>query len=520
MKIKLSLLAGILVLFSLTGCCFPGGLQTDVQPPESGPGVYLLNVEDLPDGSRLTQYQRVPHPEGTDYAVLFSIPDGLQVYSKICAPAYPPAAAEIDLQGTETVRVDAPTVGQGSLAFHGPVMGKPSVTVTFIQGPWEGWVQVIGRDDTAATELAINLARIVAARVPLTAVAETAAETIEDAADYSKEVFALNDKINSIPAENTNQQRTELLIQIDDFVKGSVSGDGFSPKVNSLIKLRLDRALKEISETQVPKDEVKLWYIYNMGVIAKSEDKTIAFDLAGDYVYPNMADFTEYIDILVISHFHNDHLSAPVFSKALENGVTVIFPGDKVVLTDNQFVRDTEGEDAVTLIKKLNGIDADNFISLKPQEKTIIKGVEITAYPSKHTHNFDEEDSFVDIPVNWYYVNLSGFKILFTGDGTSFDYQQDFTNKNVDVFIIHSTTLDPMTNDTLMKLVSKTYTILPLHVLELGHGPDIVNENHDWNMTYKSILDNYSNGYYKPLQGETRFLPMIWGESTIFNFSS
>jgi hypothetical protein len=39
-------------------------------------------------------------------------------------------------------------------------------------------------------------------------------------------------------------------------------------------------------------------------------------------------------------------------------------------------------------------------------------------------------------------------------------------------------------------------------------------------MTYKSILDNYSNGYYKPPQGENRFLPMIWGESTVFNFSS
>jgi L-ascorbate metabolism protein UlaG (beta-lactamase superfamily) len=520
MKIKFLLLAVITVLFSLTGCCLTGLFQPNAKPPESGPGVYLLNVEDLPDGSRLTQYQRVPHPEGTDYAVTFSTPDGLQVYNKICAPIYPPAAAEIDLNDTETVRIDAPKVGQGSLAFHGPVMGQPSVTVTFIQGPWEGCVQVIGRDDAAATDLAINFARIVAARLPLTAIVETAAETVEDAAEYSNEVSVLNNKINSIPAENKNQQRTELLIQMDDFVKGSVSGDGFSSKVNSLIKLRLDQALKEISETQVPKDEVKLWYIYNMGVIAKSEDKTIAFDLAGDYVYPNMADFTKYIDILVISHFHNDHLSAPVFSKALENGVTVIFPGDKVVLTDNQFVRDPEGEDAVTLIKKLNGIDADNFISLKPLEKTMIKGVEITAYPSKHIHNFDQEDSFIDIPVNWYYVNLSGFKILFTGDGMSFDYQPDFTDKNVDLFIIHSTTLDPRTNDTLMQLVPKAITILPLHVLELGHGPDIVNEKHDWYMTYKSILDNYSNGYYKPPQGENRFLPMIWGESTVFNFSS
>jgi predicted small lipoprotein YifL len=142
MKIKLTILVIIPVLFSLTGCCLAGLLQPIAKPPASGPATYLLNEKDLPAGSRLTQYQRVPHPEGTDYAVTFSIPDGLQVYSKICCKTNPPAAAEIDLNDTETVRIDAPTVGQGSLAFHGPVMGQPSVTVTFIQGPWEGWVRL------------------------------------------------------------------------------------------------------------------------------------------------------------------------------------------------------------------------------------------------------------------------------------------------------------------------------------------------------------------------------------------
>jgi L-ascorbate metabolism protein UlaG (beta-lactamase superfamily) len=344
----------------------------------------------------------------------------------------------------------------------------------------------------------------------------TVAEAKEAATDSSKEIFTLSDKINSIPAENTSLQRVELLIQIDDFVKGSVSGNGFSSRIYSLIKVRLDQALKEISQTKVPKGKVKIWYIYNMGVIAKSEDKTIAFDLAGDYVYSNMADFTKYIDILVISHFHGDHINRSVFKEALKNGVTVIIPGDKVLFKGNEFVRDPEGEYAVNLIKRRNGIDSDNFISIKPQEKTIIKGIEITAYPAKHIHNPDEEDSFIDTPVNWYYVNLSGFIILHMGDGTSFDYQPDFTNKNIDVFITHSTTLDPRTNDSLIKLVPNAKTILPMHVLELGHGPDIVNKNHGWYMNYQSILDNYSNGYYKGLQGKTRFIPMIWGESILF----
>ncbi len=339
--------------------------------------------------------------------------------------------------------------------------------------------------------------------------------------DSSKEIFTLNDKINSIQPEDTSEKRVELLIQIDDFVKGSVSGNGFSSRIYSLIKVRLDQALKEISQTQVPKGKVKIWYIYNMGVIAKSEDKTIAFDLAGDYVYSNMADFTKYIDILVISHFDNDHFNLYVVKEALKNGVTVIIPGDKIkimftMFTGNQIVRDPKGEDAVNLIKRRNGIDSDNFISIKPQEKTIIKDIEITAYPAKHIHNPDEEYSFIDTPVNWYYVNLSGFKILHTGDGTSFDYQLDFTNENIDVFITHSTNLDPRTKDTLIKLVPNAKAILPMHILELGHGPDIVNEKHIWYMNYQSILDDYSNGYYKASLGKTRFIPMIWGESILF----
>ncbi len=165
MKIKLTIFVVMLVLFVLTGCFF----SSEPQLPTSGPAVYLLNEGDLPDGARLIEYQEVPHPQGTDYAVSFRMPDGLQVYSKICYTEYSLRLIDLSLQWPDTVRVDAPTVGQESMTFHGPVIDKPSVTVTFIQGQWEGMIQVIGSDDSAATDLAINFARAVAARVPLTA---------------------------------------------------------------------------------------------------------------------------------------------------------------------------------------------------------------------------------------------------------------------------------------------------------------------------------------------------------------
>lgn len=329
--------------------------------------------------------------------------------------------------------------------------------------------------------------------------------------NIANDKVGLNDKINLISHEDTSEKRIDLLKQIDEFAKESVIGKGFSPEIYSLIKIRLDQALKEIPETQVSKGKVKIWYIYNMGVIVKSSEKTIAFDLAGTYVYPNMADFTKFIDVLFITHFHNDHFDKDVVGQAIKNGVTVVIPDEKVRLEGEQLLKDDNGENILDYLNRNSGVKIPNIIAIKPQEKTTIKGIEVIGYPSNHAGP-SEDIGIAPYPLDWYYVNLSDIKLLHTGDGTSFNYQPDFTNKNIDVFITHSTNLDPREKDSLVKLVPNAKTILPLHVLELGHGPDAVN----CCMNYQSILDDYSNGYYKPLEGKTRFIPMIWGENIIF----
>ncbi len=142
---------------------------TPIPPPTGGIAVYLIKESDLPAGAKLSQYQEVPHPQCTDYAVLFQMPNGLQAYNKVCCSTSSVGLADLSTAWSDTVRVAAPTVGEKSMAFHGPVMGKPSVTITFVQGQCEGMIQVIGSDDAAATDLAVSLARTAAARVPRTA---------------------------------------------------------------------------------------------------------------------------------------------------------------------------------------------------------------------------------------------------------------------------------------------------------------------------------------------------------------
>lgn len=333
--------------------------------------------------------------------------------------------------------------------------------------------------------------------------------------NIANDKVGLNDKINLISPEDASEKRIELLKQIDDFAKKSIDGEGFSPEIYSLIKIRLDQALKEIPETQVPKGKVKIWYIYNMGVIAKSSEKTIAFDLAGTYVYPNMADFTKYIDVLFITHFHNDHFDKNVVEQALKNGVTIVIPDEKVRVEDIGFIKDPNGENIMDILSGHGSVNFNNlFIAIKPQEKTIVKGVEVTAYPSNHGAAGSSGDfGIAPFPLDWYYVNLSGVTLLHMGDGDAngFDYQPDFANKNIDAFITHSS--DPRTNESLVKLVLNARIILPLHVLELGHGSDIVDSH---TMDYQNILDDYSNGYYRTLKEKTRLVPMIWGESILF----
>jgi hypothetical protein len=328
-----------------------------------------------------------------------------------------------------------------------------------------------------------------------------------------KDVFSLNDKINSSSPTDPLAERTPILTEIDNFIKSSIKGGGFSTKAYDLVRIRLDAALTEIPKTVVPKGKVKIWYIYNMGIIAKSDTTTVAFDLAGTYAYTKMVNFAKYVDVLAITHFDGDHFDLAVVKEVLKNGGTVIIPGDKMLFKGLEFGRDPGGVDAVDLIKQRNGINSNNLVSLESYKAAMVKGVEITAYPAIHIHNPEEENSFTNPPVNCYFVNLSGFKIVHTGDAESVINPGAFPNTNIDLFVFHSTTIDPRTNQSLMKLVPDAKTTLPLHVLELGHGSRIMNKNDIWYMNYQSILDNYANGYYKSASGRTNFMPLIWGES-------
>ena len=143
------------------------------------------------------------------------------------------------------------------------------------------------------------------------------ADNLEPSADVKQ----LDSEIQSTSPENTSETRLAVLSDFDEFIKTKfkdlTTPQGYQ-EVYMLLKTRIDRAIIEINETSVPPGELKLWYIYNMGVIAKTSNATIGFDLAGTYIYPSLADLSGYVDVLLISHTHGDHFNKNVIMKAEE----------------------------------------------------------------------------------------------------------------------------------------------------------------------------------------------------------
>ena len=202
--------------------------------------------------------------------------------------------------------------------------------------------------------------------------------------------------------------------------------------------------------------------------------------------------------------------------KAEEHGATILVPDGKVRIDYNGLtpfiVKDPQGVDMLDAIQQL-GVDTSGLTAIEPNETINLKGVSVTAYSGEHrTPDESSAEGIYDTPVDWYYVNVSGFGLLHTGDGFLYDNVPDFSAKRIDVLMIHYT--DELTCEALYKMVPNAKVMLPLHLHELGHGREMVL---DIGM-FKNALDQYDHGYLQltyvqPNPTPMRYVPMIWGES-------
>jgi len=340
------------------------------------------------------------------------------------------------------------------------------------------------------------------------------ADNLEPSADVKQ----LDSQIQSTNTENTSETRIAILHDFDEFIKAKFKGLATPQEyqdVYMLLKTRIDRAIKEINETHVPLGELKIWYIYNMGIIAKTSNTTIGFDIAGSYVYPSLANLGGCVDTLLITHVHGDHCDKNVIIKAEEHGATIIIPDGKVRIDHSGLtpliVKDPQGMNMMDALQQI-GMDTSGLTAIEPNETMNVKGVSVTAFSGEHRTPSDSTvESIYDTPVDWYYVNISGFGLLHAGDGFLFGNIPDFSAMCVDVFFIHYT--DGLTCEMFYRMVPNASMMIPLHLHELGHGTGIF----DYGM-FKNALDQFDHGYLslnyvQPNPTPMRYVPMIWGES-------
>lgn len=256
---------------------------------------------------------------------------------------------------------------------------------------------------------------------------------------------------------------------------------------------------------------MRVWYIYNMGVVVKTADAIIGIDVAGSYAASSIADIGGLLDVLIVTHPHGDHLDAKVTAAAAKAGAKIVVADEKVRIDySNQLniVRDPGGE---SMVKVLTGssLAAQTLVGVEPGRTIEVKGIKITAIPAEHSSSNSLDWS--KTPVDWFYVEVSGFGILHTGDGFFTGPKPDLSGKRVDLYLVHY--VDEICATDYYKLAPQSRVMVPLHLHELGHGRGIL----DYAM-FSNALEQERDGdlwlsHMTPQDTGIRYVPLVWGES-------
>ncbi len=279
-----------------------------------------------------------------------------------------------------------------------------------------------------------------------------------------------------------DEERQKLYTEFDSFILDQVPTFFNSNPImpwfiyspgRKLLDLRTSNLALEIESAKVPEGKIKVWYIYNMGVVAKTSKHTIAFDLSAPYFSSSLGKIGDLADIILTSHEHADHYSVGVLSKAKK----LVFP-------------------AGTYLAKV--FDQEKTLELESGKETEIDGIKVTAFQTDHRGNKD-----YSLPVAWYLVEMDGFKLLHTGDGRDFKNPQErafLESQSIDIMFVN-TLVDPFNIRDIKPKIA-----IPLHLHEIMHNREFLEKNR-----FDALLSSYSKKA-DSLRGIKTYL-LFWGEN-------
>lgn len=307
-----------------------------------------------------------------------------------------------------------------------------------------------------------------------------------------KEAYTWDGRLTSTAPESLrdlSDERRALFTDFDTFILDSaverrrtvIELSMMTPgKLQALVRERL---VAEISQTEVEEDSLIIWYLYNMGVIAKTREHTICFDLDSPSFAPDMVDMGKLCDVQTISHIHNDHSDTFSMIGTLNSGGTVVLDRNFGAVGDvlNGFVKEEYRK---------------NLVQMDDREEISIEGVHIQRFVTGHRGSDSTENS-------WYVANIGGFTIVHTGDGSQDGRTFWELIPRPDVFLANECLVPFDLRDSAARY------IVPLHLHEVGHDRSFLE-----GATFGSYLDLTDEIIHEfDVRGlDSVVFLMMWGE--------
>ncbi|NQU33583.1 MAG: MBL fold metallo-hydrolase [Bacteroidetes bacterium] len=272
----------------------------------------------------------------------------------------------------------------------------------------------------------------------------------------------------------------------------------FRKPTQEFFQARIDNLIKELENTEV-KEGARIWKLYNMGFIVRTESVTLAFDFASG-ITSGSEDFamgTEQIDRIVkqcdalfITHRHEDHGEKRIAERFIESGLPVFAP--------KQIWKNDE-------IQK-NIINPERVIEKHQHFKVNGKNLDIIVYPGHQMEGIDCNVYLIKTPEG---ITVSHLGDQINENGFMIDYEwidKVKENHQVDIMMPSGWTMD------IFRIVKgfDPELVLPSHELELGHTV--------WDRLPFWGDDAYLELTYADLKAsDYSVVVMLWGES--FHYS-
>ena len=320
-----------------------------------------------------------------------------------------------------------------------------------------------------------------------------------DYLDRQAKVFL--DTIQSIisqypPAINENRERGFAKLLMDAVFHEHYAA--FRKPPQEFFQARMDNLIEELEQIKVEKG-ARIWKLYNMGFIVRTNSVTLAFDFASG-ITSGSEDFALSIDkidrivkqcdALFITHRHQDHGEKRIAERFIESGLPVFAPKQ---IWKNDPIQN-------------NIINLDRIAHKYQKVSVGGENLDIVVYPGHQMKGIDCNVYLIKTPEG---ITLSHLGDQINENDFMIDYEwidKVAENYKVDIMMPSAWTMD------IFRIVKgfDPELVLPSHELELGHTV--------WDRLPFWGDDEYLELNYAELKASKYpVVVMLWGES--FHYS-